>query len=58
MSFRAANAAFDRLDVLQAKLDAWLVHNNHDRPHRGYHNMGKRPVEAFNQASTAARDDG
>ena len=52
------DTAFDRLDDLQARLDAWLVHYNHERPHRGYRNMGKRPVEAINQASTAVGHDG
>ena len=52
------DTAFDRLDNLQARLDAWLVHYNHERPHRGYRNMGKRPVEAINQASTAVGHDG
>ena len=44
-------AVFDRLDDLQARLDAWLVHYNHERPHRGYRNMGRRPIETINQAS-------
>ena len=52
------DTAFDRLDDLQARLDAWLGHYNHERPHRGYRNMGKRPVEAINQASTAVGHDG
>ena len=39
------DTAFDRLDDLQARLDAWLVHYNHERPHRGYRNMGRRPWE-------------
>lgn len=52
------DAVFDRLDELQPRLDAWLVHHNHDRPHRGYRNMGKRPIEAINQASLPARHEG
>ena len=40
----------DRLDTLQDKLDAWLHLYNHERPHRGYRNMGKRPIETINQA--------
>ena len=34
-----------RLKKLQADLDAWLVHYNTERPHLGYRNMGRRPVE-------------
>ena len=52
------DAVFDRLDDLQARLDAWLVHYNCERPHRGYRNMGRRPVETVNQASPTARHDG
>jgi transposase InsO family protein len=52
------DAVLDRLDDLQARLDAWLVHYNRERPHRGYRNMGKRPVEAFNQASATVGHDG
>ena len=32
---------------LAGGLDAWLRHYNFDRPHRGYRNQGRRPVEAF-----------
>jgi hypothetical protein len=49
---------FDQLDKLQARLDAWLAHDNHERPHRGYRNMGRRPIDTINQASTAVRHDG
>jgi transposase InsO family protein len=34
-------------DALQADLDTWLVHYNEERPHRGYRNMGKRPIETI-----------
>jgi transposase InsO family protein len=52
------DAAFDRLDDLQARLDAWLVHYNHERPHRGYRNMGRRPIETINQASPSVGHEG
>jgi transposase InsO family protein len=51
-------AAFDRLDELPARLDAWLVHDNHERPHRGCRNMGRNPIETISQASPAARHGG
>jgi transposase InsO family protein len=35
------------LDALQADLDGWLQDYNHKRPHRGYRNMGRRPIETF-----------
>jgi len=52
------DAVFDRLDDLQARLDAWLVHYNHERPHRGYRNMGRRPIETINQASATVGHEG
>ena len=35
---------YERLEALQADLDAWLVHYNTERPHRGYRNMGCTPI--------------
>ena len=34
---------------LQADLDQWLHHYNHERPHRGYRNMGRRPIETIEE---------
>jgi hypothetical protein len=34
---------YDSVEVLQADLDAWLHHYNHDRPHLGHRNQGRRP---------------
>jgi transposase InsO family protein len=36
---------YETVDALQADLDAWLVHYNTERPHLGYRNMGRRPIE-------------
>lgn len=36
---------YDSVEALQADLDVWLVHYNTERPHLGYRNMGKRPIE-------------
>ena len=33
------------VEALQADLDERLVHYNTERPHLGYRNMGRRPVE-------------
>lgn len=33
------------VEALQEDLDTWLVHYNTERPHQGYRNMGRRPVE-------------
>jgi transposase InsO family protein len=37
------------VEELQVDLDAWLHHYNHERPHRGYRNMGRRPYETFQE---------
>ena len=34
-------------DALQADLDVWLHDYNHERPHRGYRNMGRRPIDTI-----------
>ena len=36
---------FPSVEALQADLDAWLHHYNHERPHLGYRNQGRRPWE-------------
>jgi transposase InsO family protein len=47
---------YESVDALQADLDAWLHHYNHERPHLGYRNQGRRPwqtVELFVSQSPA-----
>ncbi|MGH6915391.1 MAG: integrase core domain-containing protein, partial [Geminicoccales bacterium] len=34
---------YESVEALQADLDAWLHHYNHERPHLGYRNQGRRP---------------
>ncbi len=36
---------YETVETLQADLDAWLVHYNTERPHLGYRNQGRRPIE-------------
>ena len=43
---------------LQPDLDAWLVHYNTERPHRGYRNRGKRPMDTVNDYLTRVRQEG
>ncbi|MDY0020596.1 MAG: IS481 family transposase [Anaerolineae bacterium] len=38
---------YESVEALQTDLDAWLHHYNHERPHRGYRNKGRRPMETF-----------
>lgn len=40
---------FASLDDLQRDLDIWIHHYNNERPHRGYRNMGRRPIETFEE---------
>ena len=36
---------YESIADLQEDLDTWLEYYNHERPHRGYRNMGRRPIE-------------
>jgi len=36
---------YESVDALQEDLDQWLIHYNTERPHRGYRNRGKRPLD-------------
>jgi transposase InsO family protein len=38
---------YESVDALQKDLDDWLHEYNHNRPHRGYRNQGRRPMETF-----------
>jgi hypothetical protein len=40
---------YDSVAALQAELDAWLHHYNTERPHLGYRNMGRRPLDTVMQ---------
>ena len=37
------------VEELQTDLDVWFNYYNTERPHRGYRNMGKRPIETIEQ---------
>jgi hypothetical protein len=36
---------YTSVEELQHDLDGWLLHYNTERPHQGYRNMGKRPID-------------
>lgn len=40
---------YETVAELQADLDAWLVEYNTKRPHQGYRNMGRRPIDTINE---------
>lgn len=39
---------YGSVETLQDDLDSWLLHYNTERPHRGYRNMGRRPLDTVN----------
>ncbi len=38
---------YETVESLQADLDNWLVYYNTERPHQGYRNRGKRPLDTI-----------
>ncbi len=40
---------YESVDALQADFDAWLVHYNTERPHLGYRNHGRRPLDTITE---------
>ena len=44
------------LDELQADLDRWLVHYNHDRTHEGKYCFGRTPMETLKQTKHLAKE--
>jgi hypothetical protein len=40
---------YEAVEQLQTDLDTWLVYYNTERPHYGYSNMGKRPIDTIEQ---------
>lgn len=47
---------YTSVDALQTDLDRWLVHYNTERPHLGYRNMGKRPMDTVNAYLTVTQE--
>ena len=39
---------YESVQALQADLDAWLLRYNTERPHQGYRNRGRRPMDTIN----------
>jgi len=40
---------YESVEVLQRDLDEWLYYYNRERPHQGYRNMGRRPIERIDE---------
>jgi transposase InsO family protein len=43
---------YGSVEELQQDLDQWLHYYNYERPHRGYRNMGRRPIETVEQGKS------
>lgn len=48
---------YESIEALQTDLDKWLLHYNTERPHRGYRNRGKRPLDTVLDFSISVRHD-
>jgi transposase InsO family protein len=46
---------YDSVEELQKDLDTWLVHYNSERPHQGYRNMGRRPLDTIKEYVATVR---
>lgn len=49
---------YESVEVLQADFDQWLVTYNTERPHQGYRNMGRRPIETIELYLKSVKKDG
>ncbi len=49
---------YEAVDPLQSDLEAWLTFYNTERPHRGYRNRGKRPMDTVNDYLSSVRQEG
>lgn len=47
---------YESVDALQTDLDTWLHSYNYDRPHRGYRNQGRRPMDTFEMGKTRRQE--
>ena len=46
------NKFYGSVEELQKDLDQWLHYYNYERPHRGYRNLGRRPIETIEQGKS------
>lgn len=47
---------YESVEALQADLDTWLHHYNNERPHLGYRNLGKRPIDTVESFCASLQD--
>lgn len=49
---------YESVEALQADFDQWLIEYNTERPHQGYRNLGKRPIETILSYFESVRQEG
>jgi transposase InsO family protein len=49
---------YESVEILQQDLDEWLHYYNRERPHQGYRNMGRRPIQRIDEYLEDARKEG
>src|SRR5919112_1661679 len=49
---------YESVEALQRDLDEWLYYYNRERPHQGYRNMGRRPIERIDEYLQDVREEG
>jgi transposase InsO family protein len=49
---------YESVEALQQDLDEWLYYYNHERPHQGYRNEGRRPIERIEDCLQDVRQEG
>jgi transposase InsO family protein len=48
---------YESVEALQVDFDRWLIHYNTERPHQGYRNLGKRPIDTVNACLATVRKE-
>lgn len=48
---------YESVEALQTDFDRWLLHYNTERPHQGYRNLGKRPIDTVNAYLASVRKE-
>lgn len=47
---------YESVQALQADFDQWLDYYNHQRPHQGNRNQGRRPIDTINRYLESVRE--
>lgn len=48
---------YETVEALPADLDTWRVYYNTERPHQGYRNQGRRPINTIKQYLETLKED-